>query len=88
MTDNVRHIYGLPIVPEQKEAIPLVVETIEELLEMAKRGDIVGFAYALTDGDDIAGFGRFGLIDDQIALSLHDLVHMVMEARMSERFHD
>lgn len=57
--DNVVSIHGGPVI--QKVRRDDVVEELEEMLEMARSGEIVGFAGAILYHDAATGVRRAGL---------------------------
>ena len=60
-----------------KVANPEVIERLEELLDKAKSGEIVGIAYAITDGDDYTGYSWVGR-SIRGTLGALDLLHFEM----------
>jgi hypothetical protein len=48
------------VMPTDPTVIPVVVERLEELLAMARAGEIVGIAYATVHPGDVTGYGRVG----------------------------
>ena len=57
--DNVASLYGNPVI--QKKANPGVVKLLEELLESARSGVVIGFAGAVIDCDDCSAPRRAGV---------------------------
>jgi hypothetical protein len=48
------------VMPTEPTVVPHVVERLEELLAMARAGEIVGIAYATVHPGDVTGYGRIG----------------------------
>lgn len=60
-----------------KVSNPEVVARLEELLDRAKSGEIVGIAYAITDGDDYTSYSWVGR-SIRGTLGALDLLHFEM----------